>query len=68
MGDIPTIAKDLSDVRNDLAHGDLNADLGLKTDNQMHFLMLYILYLQLRMIGFDKKEASEIVPQILFYH
>ena len=68
LGDIPTIAKDLSDVRNDLAHGDLNADLGLKTDNQMHFLMLYILYLQLKIIGFDKKEASEIVPQILFYH
>lgn len=68
LGDIPTIAKELSDVRNDLAHGDLDAVLSLKADNQMHFLMLYILYLQLRMIGFDKKEASEIVPQILFYH
>ena len=66
LGDIPTIAKELSEVRNDLAHGDLNIDLGLKTDNQMHFLMLYVLYLQLGMIGFDNKEASEIVPQILF--
>ncbi len=68
LGDIPEIAKDLSDVRNGLAHGDLNADLGLKADYQMHFLMLYILYLQLKMIGFDKKSASEIVPQILFRH
>ena len=68
MGDNPSIAKDLSDVRNDLAHGNLNADLGLKADYQMHFLMLYILYLQLKMIGFDKKEASQIVPQILFRH
>lgn len=68
LGDIPEIAKDLSNVRNDLAHGDLNADLGLKADYQMHFLMLYILYLQLKMIGFDKKSASEIVPQILFRH
>ena len=68
LGTIPKIAKDLSDVRNDLAHGDLNADLSLKADYQMHFLMLYILYLQLKMIGFDKKSASEIVPQILFRH
>ena len=68
LGSIPKIAKDLSDVRNELAHGDLNADLGLKADYQMHFLMLYILYLQLKMIGFDKKSASEIVPQILFRH
>lgn len=68
LGDIKNIAKDLSDVRNDLAHGDLNADLGLKADFQMHFSMLYILYLQLKMIGFDKKSASEIVPQILYRH
>lgn len=68
LGTIPKIAKDLSDVRNDLAHGDLDADLSLKADYQMHFLMLYILYLQLKMIGFDKKSASEIVPQILFRH
>lgn len=66
LGDTPNIAKDLSDARNDLAHGNLNADLGFKADYQMHFLMLYILYLQLKMIGFDKKRASEIVPQILF--
>ena len=68
LGDTPNIAKDLSDVRNDLAHGDLNADLGLKADYQMHFLMLYVLYLQLKMVGFDKKEASEIVPHILIWH
>ena len=68
LGDIKTIAKDLSDVRNKLAHGDLNFDLGLKANYQMHFLMLYILYLQLKMIGFDKKRASEIVPQIIFRH
>jgi len=68
LGTIPKIAKDLSDIRNDLAHGDLNADLSLKADYQLHFLMLYILYLQLKMIGFDKKSASEIVPQILFRH
>ena len=68
LGDVNTIAKDLSDVRNDLAHGDLNVDLGLKANYQMHFLMLYVLYLQLKIIGFDKKEASMIVPQILFRH
>ena len=68
LGDTPNIAKDLSDARNDLAHGDLNVDLGLKATYQMYFLILYILYLQLKMIGFDKKEASEIVPQILFRH
>lgn len=68
LGGIKNIAKDLSDVRNDLAHGDLNADLGIKADYQMHFSMLYILYLQLKMIGFDKKSASKIVPQILFRH
>ena len=68
LGNNSNIAEDLSKVRNKLAHGDLNADLGLKADYQMHFLMLYILYLQLKMIGFDKKSASEIVPQILFRH
>ena len=68
LGDNSNIAEDLSKVRNKLAHGDLNADLGLKADYQMNFLMLYILYLQLKMIGFDKKSASEIVPQILFRH
>ena len=68
LGDNSNIAEDLSKVRNKLAHGDLNIDLGLKADYQMNFLMLYILYLQLKMIGFDKKSASEIVPQILFRH
>ena len=68
LGAIPKIAKDISDVRNDLAHGDLNSDLGLKANYQMLFLMLYILYLQLKMIGFDKKSASIIVPQIMFRH
>lgn len=68
LGNNSKIAEDLSKTRNKLAHGDLNADLGLKADYQMNFLMLYILYLQLKMIGFDRKSASEIVPQILFRH
>lgn len=68
LGDTETVAEDLGDVRNGLAHGKLNTDLGLKADYQMHFVMLYVLYLQLKMIGFDKKSASEIVPQILFRH
>lgn len=68
LGDINTIAKDLSDARNDLAHGNLDSDLGSKADYQMQFAMLYVLYLQLKMIGFDKKSASKIVPQILFRH
>ena len=68
LGDNSSVAEDLSEVRNKLAHGDLDADLGLKADYQMHFLMLYILYLQLKMIGFDKNSASEIVTQILFRH
>lgn len=68
LGDAKTVAEDLGNVRNDLAHGNLNIDLGLKANYQMHFVMLYVLYLQLKMIGFDKKSASEIVPQILFRH
>lgn len=68
LGNNFNIAEDLSKVRNKLAHGDLNADLGLKVDYQMNFLMLYILYLQLKMIGFDKKSASKTVSQILFRH
>lgn len=68
LGDTKTVAEDLGNVRNGLAHGNLNTDLGLKADYQMHFVMLYVLYLQLKMIGFDKKSASEIVPQILFRH
>lgn len=63
-----SIAKDLAKARNALAHGDLDVDLSVKSSYQMHFLMLYVLYLQLEMIGFTKKEASEIVPHILFEH
>ena len=63
-----SIAKDLAKARNALAHGDLDVDLSVKSSYQMHFLMLYVLYLQLEMIGFTKKEASEIVPNILFEH
>lgn len=69
LGDSPSsIAKDLAKARNALAHGDLDVDLSVKSSYQMHFLMLYVLYLQLEMIGFTKKEASEIVPNILFEH
>lgn len=69
LGDSPSnIAKDLAKARNALAHGDLDVDLSIKSLYQMHFLMLYVLYLQLEMIGFTKKEASEIVPNILFEH
>lgn len=69
LGDNPSsIAKDLANARNALAHGDLNVNLSAKSSYHMHFLMLYVLYLQLEMIGFTKKEASEIVPNILFEH
>lgn len=69
LGDSPSsIAKDLAKARNALAHGDLDVDLSIKSSYQMHFLMLYVLYLQLEMIGFTKKESSEIVPNILFEH
>lgn len=63
-----SIAKDLAKARNALAHGDLDVDLSVKCSYQMQFLMLYVLYLQLEMIGFTKKEASEIVSNILFEH
>lgn len=69
LGNSPSsIAKDLAKARNALAHGDLDVDLSAKSSYQMHFLMLYVLYLQLEMIGFTKEEASEIVPNILFVH
>ena len=69
LGDSPSsIAKDLAGARNALAHGNLNVDLSIKSLYQMHFLMLYVLYLQLEMIGFTKKEASEIVRNILIEH
>ena len=68
-GDSPSsIAKDLAKARNALAHRNLDVDLSVKSSYQMRFLMLYVLYLQLEMIGFTKKEASEIVPNILFEH
>lgn len=60
------VSENLAEVRNSLAHGSLNEDISLKGSYQMQFLMLYILYLQLEMIGFTKKEASEIVTGILF--
>ena len=63
-----SITKDLAKARNALAHGDLDVDLSVKSSYQMRFLMLYVLYLQLETIGFTKKEASEIVPNILFEH
>lgn len=62
------VSENLAEVRNLLAHGSLNEDISSKGSYQMQFLMLYILYLQLEMIGFTKKEASEIVPGILFAH
>lgn len=65
---LPGIAKDLAKARNALAHGNLDVDLSVKSSYQMHFLMLYVLYLQLEMIGFTKKEASEMVLNILFGH
>lgn len=60
------VAEDLATVRNSLAHGNLNEGVSSKGTYQMQFLMLYILYLQLEMIGFSKKEASEKVLGILF--
>ena len=63
-----SIAKDLAKARNSLAHGSLDVDLSMKSSYQMQFLMLYILYLQLEIIGFTKQEACEIVPHILFEH
>lgn len=69
LGDSPSgIAKDLAKARNALAHGNLDVDLSVKSSYQMHFLTLYVLYLQLEMIGFTKKEASEIASNILFEH
>lgn len=65
---LPEIAKGLAITRNALAHGSLGVDLLPNSSYQMHFIMLYILYLQLEYIGYSKKEASEIVPCILFEH
>lgn len=63
---LPLLAHDLAEYRNKLAHGKLDFELDTKSVYQMRFLILYILYLQLLLIGFNKKEASEIVPNILF--
>lgn len=66
--DIDTISEELATMRNKLAHGYLEYDLTIKSSFQMHFLMLFILYLQFVYIGFDKDEASRMVPHILFDH
>ena len=62
------IAEKMSKSRNSFAHGDLDEDLSVEHANQCNFLDLFILYLQLRYIGFTEEEASGIVPQILFEH
>ncbi len=64
--DTSNIAADLANVRNALAHGDLGINLSIKNSYQMQLLMVYILYLQLVMIGFTKEEAGGMVPYILF--
>lgn len=66
--DEKAVAKELARVRNKFAHGDLDVDLTLESAEQMHFLTLLILYLQLLSVGFSKDEASMIVPEILFSH
>ena len=63
-----TPAKDIADVRNTLAHGKMDKGLTAKNALQMHFLVLFILYLQLLAIGFGKDEAAQTVPNILFSH
>ena len=68
LGSPKDIAKDLADLRNGLSHGKLDLEFDIKTNYQMRFLMLYILYMQIKMLGFDKERASQIVPQILFNH
>lgn len=67
-GSISEIAERMSKSRNNFAHGDLDEDLNVEHAKQCDFLDLFILYLQLTYIGFGKKEASEIVPQIMFEH
>ena len=66
--DTNAIAKILAHARNKFAHGDLDIDLALENAEQMHFLTLFILYLQLVSVGFDKDEVSGIVSGILFAH
>jgi len=65
-GDPAVIAQDLAEARNSFAHGDLDADLTIKNAQQMQLITLLILYLQLLLVGFDKTEASRIVPNLLF--
>lgn len=62
------IAEEISKSRNHFAHGYLDEDLNSKHAEQCDFMNLFILYLQLLYIGFSRKEASEIVPQVLFDH
>lgn len=62
------IAQELSKSRNHFAHGCLDEDLSSKHAEQCDFMDLFILYLQLLYIGFSGKEASEIVPLVMFKH
>ena len=64
--DIATISEELATIRNKFAHGELNYDLTMKSSYQMHFIMLFVLFLQLLMIGFNEEEAKVIVPNILY--
>lgn len=65
---ITQIAEDISKSRNHFAHGYLDEDLSTKHAEQCDFMDLFILYLQLLYIGFSQKDASEIVPFVLFGH
>lgn len=65
---IENISADLAKMRNKLAHGNLEFELTIHSCYQMDFLMLFILYLQLIYIGFDKAEASRIVLYFRFEH
>ena len=62
------IAEKMSKYRNSFAHGDLDEDLSEEHANQCIFLDFFILYLQLIYIGFNKKEASQMIPFIMFEH
>lgn len=60
------IANLIAKSRNYFAHGYLDEELNNKHVQICNFLDLFILYLQLLQIGFDKSEASQIVPLVLF--
>ena len=62
------IAEEISKSRNRFAHGYLDEDLNSNHAKQCDFMDLFILYLQLLYVGFSQKEASEIVPSVLFSH